>query len=155
MAPSSRARFQADLESAALREIPHIRDILKKDDGFVFTFHHPNLPPPYHVTIGVVPQDETYLVYTDADVPSSIAKELEDSMHKAYGLKITAMLDDLSTRLRAALGDGSAQEDNNEGSDVAMTDIDDMGFESDEDTSDGQADFEYNDDDDLFDLLQR
>ena len=150
MAPSSRARFQADLESAALREIPHIRDILKKDDGFVFTFHHPNLPPPYHVTIGVVPQDETYLVYTDADVPSSIAKELEDSMHKAYGLKIPAMLDDLSTRLRAALGDGSAQEDNNEGSDVAMTDIDDMGFESDEDTSDGQADFEYNDDDDLF-----
>ena len=150
MALSARARFQADLDLAIKKEIPHIRGIQRRDDGFVFTFHHPSLPPPYQIIIGVAPQDETFLVYTDSDVPPSIAKELEDSMHKAYGLKIPAMLDDLSGRLRAALGDGSAHEEDKEERDAIMTDIDDMGFESDEDTSDGQFDFEYHNDDDLF-----
>ena len=109
--------------------------------------------------IEVTPQDETFIVYTDADVPPSIAKELEDSMHESYGLKVPAMLDNLSQRLRAALkgshaaGDDEGVEEEGEGEDrdeeedVVMTDTDDLDLEGDSDEDDGGigSDFEYSD----------
>ncbi|KAK7751944.1 hypothetical protein SLS62_006087 [Diatrype stigma] len=153
MAPSSRARLQADLASAAEKDIPNVHSIRKRDDGFVFTFHHQHLQPPHHVEIHVTPQDDTFLVYTDAsNIPTNVTDVLGASMEKSSGLKVPAMLDDLSRRLRAAL-EGTSAEDK----DTAMTDVDDSDFDADDDgdddydnDSDADDDFEYGEDNDLF-----
>ena len=150
MAPSSRAKLQADLAVAAEKDIPNIRNIHKRDDGFVFTFYHSVLQSPHQVEIHVTPQDETFLVYTDAsNIPASVASVLEASIEKSYGLKVPAMLDDLSRRLRAALEGSSADDE-----DTVMTDVDDSDFGADDyddvDDSDADAEFEYGEDDDVF-----
>ncbi|RYP26214.1 hypothetical protein DL768_011779 [Monosporascus sp. mg162] len=145
MPPSSRAKFQAELALAAEKVIPNIHNIRKVDDGFDFTFQHDSLPPPHYVKIHAAPQDETYLVYTDGDVPENVAKELEDSMMKAHGLSVQLMLDNLSRRLRTALEGGSG-----EGPDTVMTDVDRDESASGSEDDDESLDFDYGVDDDTF-----
>ena len=153
---SSRARFQAELEQAAGKDIPNVQDICRQDDRFIFAFHHPHLSPPHYVEITVSLQDDTFLVFTDADVPPSMAKELEDTMQVAYGLKIPVMLDNLSRRLRTAVegahevvGNVAEDENEDEDSDIAMIDIDDQDLDGSEQDDDNSSDgsFEYGDND--------
>ncbi|RYP66249.1 hypothetical protein DL771_007901 [Monosporascus sp. 5C6A] len=145
MPPSSRVKFQAELALAAEKGIPNVHNIHKMDDGFDFTFQHDSLPPPHHVKIHAARQDETYLVYTDGDVPENVAKELEDSMTKAHGLSVQLMLDNLSRRLRTALEGGLGEDP-----DMVMTDVgaDESASASEDD--DESFDFDYDVDDDTF-----
>ncbi|RYP53469.1 hypothetical protein DL769_010514 [Monosporascus sp. CRB-8-3] len=143
--PPSRAKLQAELALAAEKGIPNIHNIHKMDDGFDFTFQHDSLPPPHHVKIHAAPQDETYLVYTDGDVPENVAKELEDSMMKAHGLSVQLMLDNLSRRLRTALEGGSGEDP-----DAAMTVVDREESASGSEDDDESFDFDYGVDDDTF-----
>ncbi|RYO93187.1 hypothetical protein DL766_003333 [Monosporascus sp. MC13-8B] len=145
MPPSSRAKFQAELALAAEKGIPNIHNIHKVDDGFDFTFQHDSLPPPYHVKIHAAPQDKTYLVYADGNIPENVAKELDDSMMKAHGLSVQLMLDNLSHRLRTALEGGSGGD-----LDTVMTDVDrDKSASGSEDDVES-FDFDYGVDDDTF-----
>ncbi|RYO82309.1 hypothetical protein DL764_009632 [Monosporascus ibericus] len=145
MPPPSRAKFQAELALAAEKGIPNIHNIHKMDDGFDFTFQHHSLPLPHHVKIHAAPQDGTYLVYTDDDVPGYVAKELENSTMKAYGLSVQLMLDNLSRRLRTALEGGSGEDP-----DAVMTDVDGNESASGSEDDDESFDFDYGVDDDTF-----
>ncbi|OTB14681.1 hypothetical protein K445DRAFT_125087 [Daldinia sp. EC12] len=149
MPPSkARLRLQADLKSATEKHDDRISTIKKGDveDEFTFIFNHPNLPQPSRFEIHAQPQDvsgypseNTFLIYTNDNIPPAVAKVLEESIFEARGLKIQDMLSNISRRLRAVLEDDSSDEDNN---DVDMTD--DAAYEA--SSSEDDIPYEFGDD---------
>ncbi|OTB03425.1 hypothetical protein M426DRAFT_12575 [Hypoxylon sp. CI-4A] len=130
MAPSkARSRFKADLESAFEKDYANVSHLGKGDaeDEFTLVFSHPDLPTTSQLEIHIQPQevrsypsDNTFLIYTNNDVPPAIAKVLEDSIFETAGMKVEEAVNNLCRRLRAALGTkGSSKVDN-----VEMADVD-------------------------------
>ncbi|XXG97232.1 hypothetical protein Hte_003527 [Hypoxylon texense] len=152
MAPSKgRQRFQADLDSATDKNIPNVSQIQKGDveDEFTFVYTHPSQPDGSHYEIHVQPQDvhgypgdNSFLVYTNHDVPQDVAQVLDASIAETAGMKVADVLTNLSRRLRFIL-------ENDTGNDVEMTNADDLEVLTDDDSS--QSEFDYvSDDDDTF-----
>ncbi|KAI1411161.1 hypothetical protein F5Y13DRAFT_201387 [Hypoxylon sp. FL1857] len=155
MAPSKgQSRFQADFKSATEKTYNNITCLDKGDveDEITFIFTHSSLPSPSQFEIRVQPQDirgypneSTFLVYTNNDIPSAVARVLEESISKTMGMRIDNMLSNLSQRLRATLENDSPSTD-----DAAMTDADADADESDfemedMDSSDEDIPFDYGD----------
>ncbi|KAI1471328.1 uncharacterized protein F4812DRAFT_174264 [Daldinia caldariorum] len=149
MPPSKgQLRFQADLKSAAEKDDDHISTIEKgdADDEFTFIFSHPNLPDPTCFEIHAQPQElrsypseNTFLIYTNDNIPPSVAKILEESIFETRGLKVQDMLSNISRRLRVVLDDGGSGEESND-----VDTIDDIPFEL--NSSDDDMPFAYGDD---------
>ncbi|KAI1804514.1 hypothetical protein F4811DRAFT_271737 [Daldinia bambusicola] len=148
--PPSKAqlRFQADLKSAAEKDDDHISTIKKgdADDEFTFIFSHPNLPEPGRFEIHAQPQevrsypnDNTFLIYTNDNIPPSVAKVLGKSIFETRGLKIQDMLSNISQRIRVVLDDDSSGKEDN---DVDTTD--DISLQA--NSSDDDMPFAYGDD---------
>ncbi|KAI0832972.1 hypothetical protein F5Y06DRAFT_186489 [Hypoxylon sp. FL0890] len=107
-----RAGFQADLKSATEKDHVNITRLDKgdADDEFTLVFSHPSLPSSSEIEIRVQPQDirgyprdNTFLIYTNHDIPSPVARVLEESIHETMGMRIDNMLSNLSQRLRTSL----------------------------------------------------
>ncbi|KAI1825753.1 hypothetical protein F4861DRAFT_164503 [Xylaria intraflava] len=107
-----RRRLEADLEAANLLTIPNILQVVKSDviqDGFVFTFTHPQLPSG-QINVNVAPQDaagypgDNYFRFATSDeCPDIVASIIEQSMMLTIGMFVREMLRDISRRLCAAL----------------------------------------------------
>ncbi|KAI1376027.1 hypothetical protein F4677DRAFT_445742 [Hypoxylon crocopeplum] len=164
MAPSkARSRFQADLKSATESSIANISGIKKgdADDDFIFVFSHPSLPDPSRIEIHVQPQDmrgypadNTFLVYTNDDVVPNVARVLEESIYETNGMKIGDMLGNISQRLQSIFeSNGSTAED-----DVEITnadaDVSDLSMGDNDEASDDDIPFEYDEDELYFGTRQ-
>ncbi|KAL7624067.1 hypothetical protein AAE478_005624 [Parahypoxylon ruwenzoriense] len=110
MAPSkARFQFRADLGSATEKNIPNITNVKKGDseDEITFTFTLSGLSHLFQVEVHAQPQDmsgypdnNSFLVYTDGDVPLAFAQVLSDSTFETAGKDVVSMLTHLSQRLR-------------------------------------------------------
>ncbi|KAI1083711.1 hypothetical protein F5B20DRAFT_576641 [Whalleya microplaca] len=154
--PKGRARFQEDLKAAAEKDIANVSGMNKGDaeNEFVFIFGHPLLPTPSGIEIRIQPQDiggypneNSFLAYTNSDVPANIGRELEESMYKTTGMKVEGMLSDLIRRLRATLEGNEAEAK----TDSVISDADASDFDEDE-PYDSNEDVPFTYDDDPFDL---
>ncbi|KAI2462778.1 hypothetical protein F4781DRAFT_177303 [Annulohypoxylon bovei var. microspora] len=153
--PKGWSRFKADLKSATEKDYINIGNISKGDveDEFTFVFSHPSLPHPSQIEIHAQPQDvqsypsdNTFLVYTNDDIPTTVAQVLDDTMYEAMGVKVDNMLTSLSQRLRAVLENNGLDG----AGDITMIDADsdvdasDLDMEDTDSSSD--VPFEYDDD---------
>ncbi|KAI1780958.1 hypothetical protein F4818DRAFT_21829 [Hypoxylon cercidicola] len=154
-----RSRFQADVKLAAEKDIPNISHISKGDaeDEFTCVYTHSGEADESRYEIRVQPQDtssypneNSFLTYTNHDVPREVAQVLDDSIGETAGMKVVDMLTRLSRRLRAALQSDTLDADN----DVTMTDADEPDiitddYDSESEPSFGDADM-FGDDDNTF-----
>ncbi|KAI1102333.1 hypothetical protein F4804DRAFT_353811 [Jackrogersella minutella] len=137
----AQSRFRAELVLANDKQYANIGDINKGDieDEFTFMFNHHNLPYPSEFKIHVQLQDvrhypggNTFLLYTNDEVPPTVARVLEESLFETTGMKIDNLLVNLSQRLRNVLEhDGSDVELDTEMADAisdgSESDLDDLG----------------------------
>ncbi|KAI8964755.1 hypothetical protein F5Y11DRAFT_69602 [Daldinia sp. FL1419] len=155
--PPSKAqlKFQADFKSATEKNDEYISTIQKgdADDEITFVFTHSKLPTPTHIEIrvqlqsmGGYPDENTFLIYTNNDIPPAVAGVLEESLSETAGMRVQDMLKHITKRLRVTL-----ESNDSKGKNLDMVDDAESSrlyTSSDEDYSP----YEYSDDlgDDLF-----
>lgn len=92
------------------------------------------------------PGDNSFLVYTNHDVPQDVAQVLDASIAETAGMKVADVLTNLSRRLRLTLENDIPDADN----DVEMTDADESEVLTDDDSSQSEFDYVSDDDDNTF-----
>ncbi|KAI1266166.1 hypothetical protein F5Y18DRAFT_22749 [Xylariaceae sp. FL1019] len=138
MPPSRRSdRLRADIQAAREATHPNIEKIDKGDvqDEFVIIFTHPCLAGG-KLEIRVMPQeptgypeDNSYLIYTNEDVPAAVSSVLGDTLVSMSNLSVKDMIKKLTQQLCTKLDPVTGNSDDD---DTLITDSDNM----DEDQSD-------------------
>ncbi|KAL0941040.1 ubiquitin conjugating [Colletotrichum truncatum] len=143
----TRKKFNSDLAYASQQAVTHISSVAKGDDDgqIVLTFSHDNLSSPLVIrlialSIDSYPSCSGFLAYTDDEaIPHAVSGLFDDLPNLSQRKTVLETLDLLSKKLSAAL---TSESDN--GSDVEMTDVDDLDEQS-IDTED-EYDYGFNDD---------
>ncbi|GAW25953.1 putative ubiquitin conjugating protein [Rosellinia necatrix] len=161
---TTRDRLQADILAAGDENLPYIQGIGKGDiqDEFVFSFIHTKVPEG-KIEIHVMPQDassyprdNSFLVYTDADVPHQIGRILNDATASTTGMCVADLLKTLTRRLLVVLDStGEVEEGDENNYDLTITNENEDIYSSEaSDNIDTYNGFESDDDSD-FDLLHK